>query len=236
MPLKKVQHVLKIWPKHGGHERPKQNNADPGANAFPFVAQKVHLILHGVESLRSLGGRFHSVHSAVQPRPRRRRLHRPATQCRAGRRDRQDPSGHRYRQKLHPLRLPWPLLQRAIAHLWSVELRTSNPRGTIPRKHCVMRRPKKAPSDRRDTPQSRHLVAPQYPSLWAQDRRKCIAANELLSHAIDVGHGGAVDKRERSSGQLHLRLLAELKRLFTQWRKLHLYVIRNCCRTYFPVF
>ena len=47
-------------------------------------------------------------------RSRWRRLHRPAAQRRAGRRDwhRQDPSGHRHRQKLHPLRRPRPVLQR----------------------------------------------------------------------------------------------------------------------------
>ena len=54
------------------------------------------------------------INETLVQRPRRRRLHRPAAQRRAGRRDRhrQDPSCHRHRQKLHPLRLPWPVLQR----------------------------------------------------------------------------------------------------------------------------
>jgi len=50
----------------------------------------------------------------ARQRSRRWRLHRPAAQCRSGRRnrDRQDPSGHRYRQKLYPRWCPRPFLQR----------------------------------------------------------------------------------------------------------------------------
>ena len=54
------------------------------------------------------------INETLVQRPRRRRLHRPAAQRRAGRRDRhrQDPSCHRHRPKLHPLRRPRPVLQR----------------------------------------------------------------------------------------------------------------------------
>ena len=48
----------------------------------------------------------------ARQRPRRRRLHRPAAQCRAGRRDRhrQDPSCHRHCPQLHSVRRSWSVL------------------------------------------------------------------------------------------------------------------------------
>jgi hypothetical protein len=63
------------------------------------------------EHSRSIG-RGETVYTRA--RSRRRRLSSPTAQCRSGWRDRhrQDTSGHRHWQKLHPSRLPWPLLQR----------------------------------------------------------------------------------------------------------------------------
>jgi hypothetical protein len=44
-----VQQLLKIWPEHADYKDPKENYTDTGPKTFPLVAQKAHLILHGVE-------------------------------------------------------------------------------------------------------------------------------------------------------------------------------------------
>ena len=61
---------------------------------------------------RRLRVQEHADQRGSRTRPRRRRLHRPAPQCRPGRgnRHRQDASGHRHRAKLHPSRIARALL------------------------------------------------------------------------------------------------------------------------------